>query len=78
MKEEQGEDDCEFVTVTLTCFEPRISILVFYGQQEGTTSRETICQHLASVLAAAEKLAAKEEADRVKAEKAKAEAEAKA
>ena len=56
VKEEQGEDDCEFVAVTFTCFAPRVSVVVYYGQQENSTSREGICGHLAAVLAAAEKL----------------------
>ena len=56
VKEEQGEEDCEFVSVTFTCFEPRVSVVVYYGQQENTVPRETICRHLAAVLASAEKL----------------------
>ena len=54
--EEKGEDDCEFVAVTFTCYEPRVSVVLYYGQQENTAGRELVCKHLAAVLGAAEKL----------------------
>ena len=56
VKEEQGEGDLEYLAVTFTCFEPNVSIVLYYGQQENSRPREEICGHLAAVLGVAEKL----------------------
>ena len=56
VKEDEGEGDCEFIAATFTCFEPRVSVTVYYGQQENTAGHEKVCSHLAAVLGSAEKL----------------------
>ena len=50
---EVGKDQCEMLSVQIECPESSVTLICYYGQQENTTEKEVIDDHIAQVVASA-------------------------